>query len=132
MDGPPVVTGGTTPYLAASGVYFTRDGDLYFVPTPGGAFGTPVRLDSLVSGTAAEGYPVVSADELEIAFRRSGDVYVASRATSGAAFGPATFVPAASTTSDEMPVGFSSDRCRLYFAQRSGSEYLLHVSERTR
>ena len=85
---------------------------------PTAPFGAPLRLASLGT-SAAERNATLTADELTIFFISGraggpggGDIYTASRASTGDAFGPATLVPI-STAQPELDVTVSGDGRRL-------------------
>ena len=126
------------PFVQATGddVYFASsrdsgssgDHDLYHSLRVDSSFVAPERLGELATGFD-EGAPVVSADGLALYFRShrpaelAGDnIYVARRASTGDAWGPAALVEAVNSDAGEEPSWLSVDGCRLYLtSDRSGN-----------
>lgn len=122
---PPLINEGTegSPYLSSNGLslyFYSRRGggmgnrDLYVATRPSTAsqFDTVTALSSL-NGPGMDHQPEVSADELSIYFvsDRSGnvDIWHATRASVGAAFGAPQPVSELNTSSDEGGITLSSD-----------------------
>jgi hypothetical protein len=88
--------------------------DLWASPRSGDVLGEEYRLNSLATA-AEEGHPVVSADELEIAFTRDLRIMVARRVATTGEFSEAQEVDTG-LVKHALPAGFSGDRCRLYIS----------------
>lgn len=85
--------------------------------------------------------PVLSADGLLLYFsaNRAGtlggrDIFVASRPTAQAPFGPAARVAELSSARDDYPGWLSPDGCRLYYHTKIGAEgrWAVYLAERAR
>jgi len=121
------------PFLTPDGLYFatTRNSDsgsqtdLYFAPTAGVGFGTPVLLEE-PSSDLSEEVQTPSADGLALYFTRYNapqqghdlDVWVATRASTSEPFTSSHPVASVNTTSYDYPGWLSDDNCRLYFSTK--------------
>jgi hypothetical protein len=111
----------------ATGALGSRD--LYVASLSGGVVGPPARIDSLATA-ADETNPVVSADDLEIAFVRGAGIVDARRTAMTDEFGDIQSVQPG-VTGTIQPAGFSRDRCRLYLTiVETGSSASLYVMSR--
>jgi hypothetical protein len=122
-----------SPWVTAGGMYISR-GRLYFAARSGGSFAAPTPLALTGPGTASK-WPVVTDDDLTIYWSETlaggdaGEIYVAHRATLGAAFGtPQRVVGVPSfPASDESPHWISPDSCRMYLVAQGQ----MYVATRT-
>lgn len=111
-------------------------GDLYVASRTGATFGpaSPVALAD--SASFGEYNLALTPDELTMFFSRYTDatgldVYVTTRPSIGAAFGPATVVPGLSTDVEDSPSWLSPDGCVLYLSSsRNGGDSDLFVATR--
>jgi hypothetical protein len=131
---------GSAPFLSPTMVTYGRGvggtNHLWAAPVSRCVVGTPARLDSLATASGEqEGYPVVSADELEIAFTRGSAILVARRSATTGDFNDARTVDTG-PVSQAIPAGFSGDRCRLYISINvpgtQGPLWSLYVMSRPR
>jgi hypothetical protein len=119
----------TEPFVREDGqvLYFTSSatggGDIYRSTMVGAAFGVPAPVTEL-NTPSIEGVPTVTADDLVMYFsstRTDGgalgmdDIWVATRASTGAPFGTLRNVTELNTTSGERPDFVTRDRCTIYF-----------------
>lgn len=116
----------TQPYVLPNGAtiyyYAAASGIMRATRSAGGAFGTPVQLNSNVVGQ----FPVVTPDELTIFFAKvvsaptDFDIWMATRSSLGDGFGPAQPVTLSSgslnTNQFQAPTWISPDGCTLYFS----------------
>jgi hypothetical protein len=112
--------------------------DLYMATRTSTGFTTPFLLAN-VNSTEEDTRPVLTRDGLTLYFRSrrpsplndsDGDIWVATRGSSTAAFGSPQNVTVLNTTGSEIPVAVSPDSCTLYFA--SNRETGLGGTERYR
>jgi hypothetical protein len=98
---------------------------------PTGTFDTPVPLTGF--NTMINGTPRLTADELELYFSASGNVYRAQRSTTSEPFGAPIALSSVNTAANEDTPGVSSDGLMLFFSSNrvSGQGYELYVSTRT-
>lgn len=104
--------------------------DLWSATYSGGTFGTPVALTNLNAANVRDSDPVVSRDGLRIYFKSrrvavshpnvnadgDGDVYMADRSSTGAAFPAPTLLNILNTSGIDFPVAVSADGCSLFVA----------------
>jgi hypothetical protein len=119
---------GVDPFVSRTALYFSASGDLQAARLVNGTPGTPARIDSLATGQI-ERNPIVSDDDLEIAFNRDTDIAVANRTSTSAQFSPGMTVTVGTLT-NVHPVGISADRCRLYITAQVGNNSPLYVLSR--
>jgi hypothetical protein len=114
-------------FASPHGLYWLFNEDLHRAPLNGTTVGMAARIDTLATAET-ETFPVVSADDQEIAFRRGTELVVARRPQTTSDFAN----PAVITTGVTFlhPVGFSGDRCRLYFTAQVGSNSGLFFASR--
>lgn len=137
------------------GPFVAQNGDLYFISdrrtatsndifrTPrldGGTFGPAEALDGLTTAVS-ERAPVLSFDMLTMYFDSSradqggdsaGDIWVARRASVGAAFADPKPVPELNRAGAlDFPTWLSADNCRLYMTSlRDSSHFQIYVATR--
>ena len=125
-----------SPMLARSGttLYFTR-----YVPAVGtievASWPGPTAsqtISELAFGDIIYG-ATLSADERTIYFARGvaeTTIYVAQRATTTTAFGPAVLVAELESSAADNPTWLSTDQCRLYFESDRSGFSRVYVAER--
>lgn len=114
----------------------TGGGDVYLSTRTATSFSAP----TLVAGIATasdEGDPVVTPDGLTIYFRSDRaaalggyNIYRATRAAVGDAFGNVQLVPNVNTAADDGPSWISPDGCRLYISSDVAGSNDIYVATR--
>ncbi len=117
------------PFLTADGseIYFASnragDYDIYRATSQNGVYGTPSAVAELNQAGFDDADPVLSADRLTIFFSSTrpgglgeSDIWVATRTSTGGAFGPATNVMELNSSALDDPTWLSGDGCRLYLS----------------
>jgi hypothetical protein len=116
-------------------------GDIYRSQISAGLqFGTPVLVPN-VNGTSSDYDPVVTPDELTLYFssdrpdpaaKGTFDIWMAKRASLGAAFDPPVNVQEVNSSAIEEPSWISPDNCRLYlYRQGADTYYKIYVASRS-
>jgi hypothetical protein len=128
-------SGETQPFIQLGGdeVWFqslrSGSGDLYRATRTGSAFSGVMLVSEVSDGSAEDGDPVITPDGLTLYFRsdRPGigsgfNVWTASRASTGDAFGAPVELAGVNSDLNEGPSWISPDGCRLYVSSdRSGT-----------
>jgi len=125
-------------YYVPGALYLVSDrgtggDDIYRASEQSGGFAAPLLVVELAS-PVADGYPVVTTDELTIYFASTrGDagafeVYVATRATSAAPWSTPALVPELEGFGNALPGWISPDGCRLYLSSDKSGNFDLYVA----
>jgi hypothetical protein len=108
---------------------------LYQAIKNGTKFEAPTPITGLLADTTiVTSYPAVNATATQLYFSANavgvaGDIYVSTRATAGATFGPATAVASVNSNYDDRPAWISPDECRMYIVSKTkNGDYDIFVS----
>ena len=109
--------------------------DIYRAAEQAGGFASPLLVPELAS-PAADGFPVVSTDQLRIYFASTrGDagswqLYTATRAVATAPWNTPTLVTELAPFGNVLPAWISPDGCRLYLSDDSSGNYDMYVASK--
>jgi hypothetical protein len=130
------------PYIAGSSLYFgivvgTKQEKLARVTRAGTIFSSTITELDEINGDPgdANGFPVVSEDELEIFFMSkrtgSGDIYRATRATKQEKFSAPALITGLPTGNEERPTFLTADSCTLFVTiKNAGGTFSLYRAAR--